>query len=183
MFPAAFPTNSRKFFRKFFHYYWVAIATSGSWLRSGDVVEVNWDDVWWPCDVLQAHMDSCTVKYHDGGDVEDTVEVAERARRPQKRYDAWLNLGKWWDNLQKVYGFTMIYQPNLGVSYQKHLRSGFIYLTSGWSDGPAKILGFKARILGLIPKNIHLVRHISKPYPIWGFIIGFTHIGSYLDPY
>lgn len=27
--------------------------TTGSWLHSGDVVEVNWDDVWWPCDILE----------------------------------------------------------------------------------------------------------------------------------
>ena len=70
----------------------------GSWLQSGDVVEVNWDDVWWPCDVLQARLDSCTVKYHDGGDVEDTVDVAERVRRPQKRHVAGRNLG---DKLEK----------------------------------------------------------------------------------
>ena len=27
--------------------------TAGSWFNSGDVVEVNWDDVWWPCDIIE----------------------------------------------------------------------------------------------------------------------------------
>lgn len=27
--------------------------TTGGWLHSGDVVEVNWDDVWWPCDIIE----------------------------------------------------------------------------------------------------------------------------------
>ena len=27
--------------------------TAGSWFNSGVVVEVNWDDVWWPCDIIE----------------------------------------------------------------------------------------------------------------------------------
>eukprot|EP00913_Durusdinium_trenchii_P018066 g16976.t1 len=46
---------------------------------------VNWDEVWWLCDVLDVHGDRCTVKYHDGGDVEESVEVACRVRRPKDR--------------------------------------------------------------------------------------------------
>ena len=136
---------------------------AGSWFNSGDVVEVNWDDVWWPCDIIEVsshlkldklpfflgfiflwgkklqslgtliiyvglalametllwgsfttacfilltpffhpfspyhmnehhqlsspkvHGEQCTVKYHDGGDVEESVEVADRVRKPRPR--------------------------------------------------------------------------------------------------
>ena len=50
-------------------------------------MEVQWDDVWWLCDVLEVSDSRCTVRYRDGGDVESGVELATRIRKPRKASD------------------------------------------------------------------------------------------------
>eukprot|EP00929_Paragymnodinium_shiwhaense_P085500 TRINITY_DN45903_c0_g1_i1.p1 TRINITY_DN45903_c0_g1~~TRINITY_DN45903_c0_g1_i1.p1 ORF type:complete len:1501 (-),score=365.88 TRINITY_DN45903_c0_g1_i1:479-4981(-) len=52
-------------------------------LEVGIIVEVEFEDVWYACDVLEVAADKLTIsaKYHEGGDEEPDIDVATRVRK------------------------------------------------------------------------------------------------------
>ncbi|CAE8667539.1 unnamed protein product, partial [Polarella glacialis] len=63
-----------------------------TWPLPGAKVEVKWDGVWWPCEVLDVDHDAnlCTARYDDGRDEEPGVDVCTRVRKQQP---AWVRAG------------------------------------------------------------------------------------------
>jgi len=76
-------------------------------VEKGMKMEIFYEGVWYDCDILSVSDDgeSCTVKYDDGGDEEEDVEISERIRTPRAKLSA-LEVGqKFKGEIRSIAGF------------------------------------------------------------------------------